>query len=133
MRPVLRRLTKQYNLGPWLGGLKDLASRAIFYLSLLNFVQISATFYYLTLRPNYLQYISWLNFWTYFGTLTFLVLIVMILEYKFIIPSMYTFLNRQEYLHQNLLKKDLKEILDKLKKIEGELNESRNNSSDKES
>ena len=125
MKRVLKILAKQYNLGPWLGGLKDLASRAIFYLSLLNFVQISATFYYITLKPSYQQTIPWVNFGLYFGILLSLVLIVMFLEYKFVIPSMYTFLNRQEYLHQNLIRKDLKGVGARLGKIEKALSGTR--------
>ena len=131
---LLHKVSQQYNIGPWLGGLKDLASRAVFYLSLLNFVQISATFYYITLKPNYQQYFSWLSFGLYFGVLAFLTLVVMFLEYKFIIPSMYTFLNRQEYSHQNLLRQDLKKILDKLEELEKRSkDESRNNKSNNES
>jgi len=125
---LLHKAAKQYSTGPWLGGLKDLASRAVFYLSLLNFIQISATFYYITLKPNYQWFLPWVSFGAYFGILMFLVLIVMFLEYKFVIPSTYMFLNRQEYLHQNLIRKDLRRLQEKLERIEKKLDEERDGS-----
>jgi len=128
---LLHKVSKQYNSGPWLGGVKDITARTMFYMGLLNFFQISAIFYYTTLKPTYSQSLLWISFGVYLGILTLLFLAVMVLEYKFVIPSTYTFQNRQEYLHQNLIRKDLKEILERLKKLEGDLNESRHNSSSK--
>ena len=125
---LLHKATKQYNSGPWLGGFKDLASRTIMYLSALSFTQISATFYYTTLKPVVAQHAPWISFGLYFSVLVFLILLIMLLEYKFIVPSSYTFQNWQEYSHQNLIRGDLRKILDRLDEIEkGNQDESRNN------
>jgi len=129
MWPFLRHLSKQYNLGPWLGGFKDLASRTMIYVSVLSFTQISATFYYTTLKPPFEQYIPWINFGWYFLVLVTVVLVLMLLEFKFMVPSSYTFSNKQEYTHRNLIREDLEkvlgrqeEILNRLSVLEEELN-----------
>jgi hypothetical protein len=109
-KKVLVSLAKQRNTGPLLGAVKDLASRVMIYLSLLNFVQISATFFTVTLKPNFLQHAPWLNFWIYFGALLLFTTLIMLFEYKLVMPSTFTFINKQEYTHENLIRQDLLEI-----------------------
>ncbi|KKN23701.1 hypothetical protein LCGC14_0902260 [marine sediment metagenome] len=129
----MKQLGKQYNLGPWLGGFKDLASRTMVYVSAISFTQITATFYYTTLFPNLKETVPWLTFWMFFGTLVLMVLVIMLIEYKFILPSSYTFLNEQEYKHENLIRKDIRLLQEEMKteiqKLREEINASRNNSS----
>ena len=108
------KLLSQVNTGPFLGAFKDLASRTMVYVSALSFFQVTATFYNTTLKPSFLQYVPWLSFWIYFLTLVVIVLLIMLFEYKFIVPSTYTFINRQEYIHENLIRKDLVLIKAKL-------------------
>ncbi len=124
-------LVRQYNFGPWLGGLKDLFSRTTLYISIINFILIAITAYEVTLKSLILQYVPWMSFWVYFLTLVAIVLLVMVLEFKFIVPSHYTFINKQEYEHQSLYAKDLKEIKERLKMIEEKLDADRNNNSNK--
>ncbi|MBU1067413.1 hypothetical protein KKE60_06470 [Patescibacteria group bacterium] len=125
------KFKRQYNLGPGLGAFKDLASRTMIYVSVLSFTQISATFYYTTFKPSITQLVPWMSFGLYFIVLIVLVLLIMLIEYKFIVPSSFTFQNKQEYLHENLIRKDIRELTKKLERLEELLNESRNNSPDK--
>lgn len=106
-----RKLSRQYNFGPIVGGFKDLASRTMIYVSVLNFILISATAYHTTLKDFIFQYSPWVTFPVYMAFLIIVVLIAMALEYKFIVPSSYTFLNKQEYEHRNLLRRDLRKIM----------------------
>jgi len=132
----MKRFGKQYNLGPWLGGFKDLASRTMVYVSAISFTQISATFYYTTLYPNLKNTAPWITFWVFFATLVLVVLAIMLIEYKFIIASSYTFLNKQEYEHENLIRKDIRtlrtELRAEMKKLREEVNASRDNSTDEQ-
>ena len=105
---------KQYNSGPLLGGLKELASRTMTYVSFINFTLMAITAYEVSLRTFFHQYIPWMSFALYFSLLILLVIVAMVIEYKFIIPSHYTFLNKQEYQHQSLLARDLQLIKEHL-------------------
>ncbi len=132
MQPVVKKskgLAKQYNLGPWLGGFKDLASRTMIYVSVLSFTQISATFWYTTLQPAISKDVPWLSFGLYFTTLVLGVLVIMFIEYKFILPSSYTFLNKQEYLHKNLIRQDIEEVMKEVGNLQEEVNKSKKTTS----
>lgn len=120
LQSVKNEALKQYNLGPWLGGLKDLAQRTVFYVALLNFVLISITAYNTTLKAYILPHIPWFSFPIFIALLLLLVAVAMVLEYKFILPSTLSYLNRQFYIHQNPIRSDLDKILKKLEKLEAE-------------
>jgi len=120
---IRKFLAKQYNFGPWLGGLKDLFSRTMLYISIINFILIAVTAYNVTLKAFLLQYVPWITFWMYFAVLVTIVLLAMALEFKFIVPSHYTFLNKQEFEHQNLIRQELKEIKDILDTLRKESEE----------
>jgi len=118
---IKKLLARQYNFGPWLGGFKDLFSRTMLYISIINFILIAITAYHVTLKVFLLQYLPWMSFWMYFIGLVVIVLLAMVLEFKFIIPSHYTFLNRQEFEHQNLIRKELEGIKKELEELRKEL------------
>ena len=118
---IRKFLVKQYNFGPWLGGFKDLFSRTMLYISIINFILIAITAYDVTLRSFVLQYLPWISFWIYLVILIGVVLLAMVLEFKFIIPSHYTFLNKQEFEHQNLIRKELEDIRKELQELREEL------------
>jgi hypothetical protein len=112
-----KSLLKQHNI-PWIGGLKDILTMVAFYMSMINFGLIILTSYEVTLGKYIKTYLPWFNI-LYFYLLMFIILgLAMLFEYKFIYPSLYAFRNKQEYSHQNLLRGDLKEIKERLEKIE---------------
>jgi hypothetical protein len=96
-----------------LGAAKDLAMRSAFYITLLNFAQISVTAYYTTLR-YYLPF----NFYVYFALLVVLIMAMMAFEYFVMMPSQIAWLNEQMYKHQNPIVKDLRRIEKRLDHIE---------------
>jgi hypothetical protein len=100
-----------------LGALKDLAIRSAFYITVLNFAQISVTAYYTTLR-YYLPF----NFYMYFALLVVLIMAMMAFEYFVMMPSQIAWLNEQMYKHQNPIVSDLRRIEKRLVRIERVLN-----------
>lgn len=122
---IRKFLIKQYNFGPWVGGFKDLFSRTMLYISIVNFILIAVTAYDVTLKSFILQYVPWISFWMYFLILIVVVLLAMVLEFKFIVPSHYTFLNKQEFEHQNLIRKELEGVKNELSKLKKGLNKLR--------
>jgi type I restriction-modification system DNA methylase subunit len=120
-------IIKQYNFGPLIGGIKDIAQYTAFYVTIINFILIAVTAYNTTLRDWILKELPWFSFPIFIVTLVVLVGIAMILEFKFVYPSIWAFRNKQEYTHTSLLRKDLKEVLDRLEKLEKKIDENSNN------
>lgn len=121
---IRTRLLKQYNIGHSVGGLKDLALRTMVYVTAINFVLLVITAYSQALRNWMAHYISWFSFPIFLGVLIALILFAMIIEYKFILPSTWSFINRQQYEHQNPIREDLSKILkgqEKDRKIQEEI------------
>lgn len=50
----------------------------------------------------------------FLGMMVVFVFVMLFLFYKFIYPSYYAFLNKQTYIHENPIQKDLKKIKEKL-------------------
>ncbi len=109
MKVKIKEIAKQSNL-PWIGPLKDIAMSTVFYMSIINFILIAVTAYYTTLRPFLLVYAPWFKVWMWLGLLVIIVLVMMVLEYKFVYASWYTFRNRQEFEHENLIRKEIQEL-----------------------
>ena len=111
---ILRKITKQNDSNIWVGGAKEVLGHTIFWVSMINFVLIAATAYNTTLKDYIINYMGWVTFPLFMLFLAIVVFIAMLIEYRFIIPSVMAFRNKQEYEHQNLIRKDLDKIKKKL-------------------
>jgi len=120
---LLSIILRQYNFGPWLGGLKGIFNNSTFYLSLINFVLIAVTAYHTTLSGKINEYAPWFSFPLFLAMMVVLVLVVMLLEYKFMIPSSITFGNAQMYAHRNPIRRDLERIMRKLDEMDKRITE----------
>jgi len=90
------KIFKQYDLGPYVGGFKDLAQRTMFYVTALHFA--------LTVGLSWSVYVGkMMPIATFLGLIVFSILIAMFVEYKFVLPSTWGFVNRQTYKHFNPL------------------------------
>jgi len=90
------------------------------YLSMINFALIAPTAY-AVLKPSIVGIIPWMSFGVFIGILVGIVLVVMFLEYKFMMPSHIAFLNEQKYKHESPIRLDLEEILRRIKEMERKL------------
>ncbi len=115
------KVLKQYNIGPWVGALKDLSSRTMFYITPINLFMLAATTYHVTARDFMWQYAPWFNFWMFFGGLVLIVICAMVIEFKLVFPSSIFFSNTQSYKHGNLIRKDLETVLRGIRKIDARL------------
>jgi len=120
---VKSKVYRQYNLGPWLGGLKDLLIRVLPYISMVNFVLIGVTAYHTTLGPFFEVHLPWMSIWAFMGGILFMVILLMVIEYKVILPSYFTFFNKQQYEHKNPIRGDLEEIKKEIKRLEDKIDE----------
>ena len=122
LRSYLRQnVLRQYNIGPWLGALKDLSGRTMFYMTPINLFMLAATTYHVTAKAFISQFAPWINFWLFFGGLILLAIVAMIVEFKVVFPSSVFFSNIQNYKHGNLIRQDLESIMREVQKIDGRL------------
>ena len=120
-KAIRTKILKQYNVGTSVGGLKDITMRTMFYVSALNFIMLVITSYSVSLRDFMSEYVEWFSFPVFFGFLILILIIAIIIEYKFILPSQWQFANKQQYEHKSPVRLDLEEIKDRLTEIEKHL------------
>ena len=107
---MLKRVLRQYKI-PWIGGFKETLSQVAFWISMINFVMLGGTFYYTTLR-----YIApWFSPSLFLLSVVVIVLIGLVIEYKFIVPSLWIFRGKQMFEHQSEIMNKLDEIIELLK------------------
>lgn len=118
MNKVFRVIFRQHNIGAWVGGFKSILGGVTFYIAIINFVLIAITAYHTTLSPTIIRFLPWFNLPLFLGVMVVLLLALMVIEFKFVMPSLITFANLQVYTHRNLLKRDLEKIMKKLDALE---------------
>lgn len=112
----------QYNLGSWIGAFRTQFANAQFYLSLIQFFLVAITAYDSVFIKSTLR--LWIPIMTMgLFLLIFLVFqgLAMWLDYKFVLPAVISFNNKQAYQHENPVTYWLGNInkrLDKLDNIE---------------
>ena len=117
MRKLLSRLLKQHQLGQFPGAAKSVFGRTLVYVGYANFCMIAAMAYE-TFSEPLLQYIPWLTFRMFLAVLVGGLLVVMVLDYKFMLPSEWNFLLKQQWRHVNPTRAEFKKIRDKLEATE---------------
>jgi len=107
------KIPEQKRVSPFLGGLKELFSRVMFYAGIINFILIVVTAYHTSIKD-----IMPIPFLAFFSILIVGLFIAMIFEYIVVLPSSVAFSNRQSYKHDNPIRDDMLKILKKLDNIE---------------
>lgn len=87
---ILGWLRKQKSY-PWIGGVKETLAQVMFWGTIVNSLMVAGTFYYTTLR----FIAAWLPFWAFVGFAVVVVAIAYVIEYKFIVPSIWAFRSKQ--------------------------------------
>jgi len=103
---------KQRNI-PWLGAITDSLYVTLPVLSIMNFFSILAVLY-TNVYPRIQEYLPWMRFWIFLVIVGVLVIVLMLLVYKFIVPSLWTFRSKQMFKHES-------QVVDKLDKIDQRL------------
>ena len=117
---------KQYNVGIWLGGIKSTLQYTMFYITLINLILVATTAYSVNIRAWAEHYVSWFSLPIFAGILFVFIILAMLLEYKVVQPSTWAFTNWQTYEHNNPIKKDLKDIMDVLIKLDKRIESMKN-------
>ena len=113
---------KQRNI-PWVGAFIESLYNTLPLLSIINFISILAILYAST-KDYLLTWVPWITLWMFICAAGFLVAILMVLVYKFILPSIWTFRGKQLYGFESDLMEEVrklrKEIEDLRKEVKNE-------------
>lgn len=91
---MLKRLIKlvgKQRLIPWVGEFKETLSQVIFWGSMVNWVMVAGTFYYTTLR----HVLPWFRLGLFVGLVGVGMVVIFVLEFKFVVPSIWAFRGKQ--------------------------------------
>ncbi len=119
---MINKITKQVDVGAWWGAFRNLASYVSFYLMLANFFILLVNTYILGNMAVYgLPIPMWIVILITFAVFCLLLLIAMLFEHKYTIPTFMTYWNQQWWNHGNKLPGELKAIQEQLDRIEEKL------------
>jgi len=109
------KLLKQHNI-PWLGAVVDSLYTSLPVLSIINFLSIT-TVLYATVKDYLFAWAPWLTFWWFVGALGFLTASTMGIIYLLVLPSIWTFRNRQMNSFDSEVLKELQALRKEIKAI----------------
>lgn len=117
---VHSQLLKQHDSGVWLGALRSQVANTQFYIGFVQFGLVAITAYHTTLGGWFNIYFPWVTPVVFVLLGVLLYGIIMLLDYKFVLPSLVAFGNRQSYAHENPVKEDLVRVLKELEYLKKE-------------
>lgn len=111
------QIFKQYQI-PLIGGLKDVFAHTVFYMTGINFFLISVTAYWTTIMPHMRGYI-WPGFryWMLLVAVVVILILAMLIEYKFILPSYYRFRAGQYSMEDREIRQKLDEVAKSIQEL----------------
>ncbi len=115
---MTNKLLKQYNV-PRLGAMVDSLYTSLPILSIINFLSI-LTVLYATTREWLEVWVPWLTFWIFVSSLGGLTLFTMAVIYKFVLPSVWTFRQKQMFGFESKIASTLEDIDKRLANLEKE-------------
>lgn len=120
---------------PFVGPMVDALYTSLPVLSIINFLSIAVVLYN-EIRPYLLEHAAWVKLWMFMLSIFGLTVVIMVVVYKFVIPSLWAFRSKQIFHEENEIKVSLEILLEKQgvdkEEVKRRLYESRNNSTNKD-
>jgi hypothetical protein len=104
----------------WIGALQVQFMNSAFYINMVNTLMLAATFWY-TSAYRIQRVAEWVNIWVFLGVAVAGFAILMLVDFKYILPVRQAFLNKQAYKHENEALFILKELQADMTKVKREL------------
>ncbi len=99
------------------GGIKHTYQQSLPYMTLWNFCMLTSTAYYTTIREWFYTYgipLQWWHMALFVGFLISVAFVIMTIEHKYSIPSLYHYTWDMGYTHSTLLRGEINKINEKL-------------------
>lgn len=122
---VITRLGKQRNMSPHLGAFLNVYSATAIMFAPLTLIGVATTIYGLWGRDIITEWFPWFSFPMLLGCMVALILLMMVVFFKYVIPSQIAFNMQQNYKHRNPLVRDMGKVLENqkdMKKNQEEIN-----------
>ena len=113
----IMKLLKQRNI-PMLGAVIDSFVSSMPLMSVINFASIGVILYMTSIQPFAEKHMPWLTLPVFIFIMMAGVFVLMVIVYKFVLPSVWTFRGKQMFGYDNLVSSELKNIAKRLEKIE---------------
>ena len=107
---------KQQNI-PWLGAVVDSLYTSLPVLSIINFVAIT-TVLYTNIHPYLQEHLPWMRFWIFIVFMVVATLILIVVVYKFVVPSLWAFRSKQMFTHESEVTNKLDKLIKKVEELE---------------
>ncbi len=111
-------LFKQYHTGVLLGALYSEFTTSMGYYNLINSVFIALMAWNMPTVMNLRERMAWLSFPLFIGMLLAIIILIMLIDYKFFLPSRQEFSNQQWIKHKNPMVRQLERIERRQMRIE---------------
>ena len=108
---LMWRFVKKQYMVPYVGPFQIIFGVVLFYLSPVGFAMQAVTLYAVAVSPWAATHAPWLTLWMYLSMIPMLGILGLIFVFKFVLPSVYEFGNKQGYKHGNPFVADLQEML----------------------
>lgn len=118
MLSKIRRIALKQYMIPYIGPVKSLLGGVLFYLSPISFIMLSITTYKVAIAPWAAIHAPWLSLWVFLSVLPVATVLGLIIEFKFVVPSITSYANVQGYIHNSPFVRDLQIALSKLSGLE---------------
>lgn len=118
---LLKVLPKQKNI-PVVGAVVDSLYTSLPVLSILNFLSI-ITVLYSTIREYLLTWAPWLTFGWFLIVLVILTVVMMLTMYLYVLPSIWTFRNKQMNAYESELLQEVRALRREVKILRSEVKE----------
>lgn len=102
------RLWEARDIKLWIGAVYDIYGRAAMFVSITNFIMLALVFYVSVIEPE--ERLDWLTIPVFIFVVIALGLLFILFAWKILIPSLQAYINWREYIHGNLIRRDLEEI-----------------------
>lgn len=116
---------RQRNI-PLLGALVDSLVTSLPLTSLITFVSMQIVLYDTSIRPYVEAHIQWLSIWVFVAFMVVGVSLAMLVVFKYIIPSVWTFRNKQMFGYDSHVINQLSDVIERLERLEQKMDDRQN-------
>lgn len=123
------KILKQRNIGTFLGMAKIVIGNVSPYVNWVSLALVGIMSFYTTLSPLFSSWGIQFPFWMFILLLVFIIIVLMIVEWIFVLPSVFGATSIQAWEHENPMREKLESMEKEILEIKKMLNDKTNNDS----
>lgn len=104
---ISKSIFRQYDIGVWWGGVKNVAGSVVAYVTFLNLIFVAPLAFKMVVYPWLSERGIELPFFVFMGVLFLGIAVIFMVEFKITLPSFYRFWNEQWWEHNNPMRRKM--------------------------